>query len=175
MSGATAMQCATTEAPTKQQALPTAAPGGATQAKRKKRTKAQIAADKQVELEEKSRILELENSLKEKLDRRVTVTEERDKVLVAQRHADLIHVGRRPTTTPSEQPIEEDDMFSAVAPAPVRAAGSSHGNWDEGSDGEDFQLALRELDLESDSSTDSELGLTSSKVGSTFFSICRQH
>lgn len=149
---------------------PAPAAPSATQPKRKKRTKAQIAADKQAAVEEKMRVMELENNLKEKLEQKVALTQTRDKLLTAHRNAQLI--GRRlPATTSSaiERPIEDDDVFSSSAAAPKNSAAAQHATQIELSDGEDFELELREVEKGGDTGSESELDVVTNadRVSST--------
>ncbi|KAF6755244.1 hypothetical protein DFP72DRAFT_1122970 [Ephemerocybe angulata] len=128
-------------------------------AKRTRRTKAQIEADKQADLDEKSRVKQLETTLKSKLDKKVVSVEERDRALVVQRQAELI--SRRPeAVTLPTRPLEEDDLFSAGQGA--RSLPSLFTQtvfeFDEELE-ENFEEELQKLSLEGDlDSDDSESG-----------------
>ncbi|TEB28616.1 hypothetical protein FA13DRAFT_1711641 [Coprinellus micaceus] len=120
------------------------------QPKRKRRTKAQIEADKRAELEEKSRVEELETTLKDKLEKKILAVKERDRDEIAQRQTELIR--HRPPVEPSMPPVHEDDIFSCGPGQPHQEAAISGGGQLE----EDFEQELLDVELEDESESESD-------------------
>ncbi|KAF6751997.1 hypothetical protein DFP72DRAFT_1134334 [Ephemerocybe angulata] len=152
---------ASRQAPKVDTAIPesTLDPAPVEKAKRTRRTKAQIEADKQAALDEKSRVQQLETTLKSKLAKKVVSVEERDRALIAQRQAELVSRRPGPVSLPTN-PLEEDDLFSAGQGAHSLPSLFTQTvfEFDEEVE-ENFEEELQKLSLEGDiDSDDSESG-----------------